>query len=270
MTCSVKNEKRKTKNIIHIKEMKTIKDYINEGGCCGSGDCGSGDKVVTKTDGKEEKGKKKKTRTKEIKEERSDVEPWMLELAELMDCENIDDIQEEGIDNPYGVDVESKMYSYGNQEWVVFASWEDAERAAIEENKRVCEECGFPTETCDIEDFVSDSFIERVADEEGDHRREDYEYENPREDDEDDDDYEARCEKAYDEAYNEVKDDFVGYMSGLFGKDELTKWLIENNAIDLDKFAEFCVRSDGVFHLLAGYDGNYYELSDDKYCCRWN
>ncbi len=252
--------------------MKTIKDYINEGGCCGSGDCGSGDKVVTKIDGKEEKGKKKKTRTKEIKEERSDVEPWMLELAELMDCEDIDDITKENYGNPWGFDdIETEMFSYGDQEWVVFASWEDAERAAVEENKRVCEECGFPTETCSIEDFVDEDFVEQVAKEEADYRRGEYEEENPQEDDEDDDDYENRCQKVYDDTYEEITDDFIGYMEGIYGNgEELSNWLINNNAIDVDKFAEFCVRSDGVFHLLSSYDGNYYELSDGKYCCRHN
>jgi len=71
------------------------------------------------------------------------------------------------------------------------------------------------------------------------------------------------------EKMSEDQGDAVQYYISEFGDEEFNTVVKENNLIDVRAYAEFCVRTDGVSHALAGYDGNEYEV-DGFYIYRTN
>ena len=70
--------------------------------------------------------------------------------------------------------------------------------------------------------------------------------------------------------YRVSEDDPVEYFKGMFGKNDYSKFLNENNLIDFDAVAEEAIKWDGVAHFLAGYDGEELDLGDDLYAYRTN
>ena len=55
-----------------------------------------------------------------------------------------------------------------------------------------------------------------------------------------------------------------------FGKDEFDRVVEENDLVDKDALAEYCIRVDGVGHNIASYDGYEIDLGDGLYAYRTN
>lgn len=65
--------------------------------------------------------------------------------------------------------------------------------------------------------------------------------------------------------------DMVDYFVDILGsKDEVLKWLYENDLLEIDDICETAVKIDGVAHFLASYDSKEIDLGDDFVAYRVN
>ena len=83
----------------------------------------------------------------------------------------------------------------------------------------------------------------------------------------DDFDKEDIIEKLVDERSDE---DPAEYFEMMLGLEYLSKFIEENNLIDLDAVIDECIDEDGIAHFIASYDGDELILEDDLYAYRRN
>jgi hypothetical protein len=197
-----------------------------------------------------------------------------------------------GISNSYG-----DYYECDSMEFLVFDDYDEAESAARQYVINVIDDIGF-TDILGWEDYVDEDWFE-------DAMRESYESYAEDIASEDSDKFESRLvEECYDRGliddddfyerdgeidytdcfrYDQyalqemLADDLVsdelidGYASKWyvdnFGEESFNEVCVENNLIDEDEIADYVVRSDGVAHSLAGYDGqeHTYDLDGVTY-----
>lgn len=176
--------------------------------------------------------------------------------------------EQERLEEYLGKEVSSTNYTFykgevfeteGGEEYAVFSSYDDAYDSAVEWNLELIQEGSLPN--LDIENFIDDSFIAQVADEEYEYYKNEYLDEGMSEDE---------AEEEAESIKENIESDFVGYMRGIYSEKEFKDFLIEHNALDERAMAEECVDIDGIAHALASYDGNEIDLGDDFYAYRIN
>mgnify|MGYP001409904524 CR=1 FL=1 len=66
-------------------------------------------------------------------------------------------------------------------------------------------------------------------------------------------------DKMYDLSDNMMSNDSIEYYIDNFGESEFNDVAKRNDLFDIDAIAQYVLDTDGVGHILAGYDGNEYE-----------
>lgn len=68
------------------------------------------------------------------------------------------------------------------------------------------------------------------------------------------------------------QDDPIAYAKTyVFDEPEnFKKFIIDNNAIDMEKVVEECIDQDGIAHFIASYDGNEIDLGNGLFAYRTN
>lgn len=75
-------------------------------------------------------------------------------------------------------------------------------------------------------------------------------------------------EALIDRLIDQNSSDPVGYFKEFFAGEDFSKFLIDNNLIDINKVIEACISADGVAHFIARYDGEELDLGNDLYAYR--
>ncbi len=77
-------------------------------------------------------------------------------------------------------------------------------------------------------------------------------------------------EKLIDINYERYEDNPEEYYKEYMDDEEFSKWIADNDYVDVDKIAHECIRWDGIAHFIATYDGNEIDLGHDLYAYRVN
>jgi hypothetical protein len=174
-------------------------------------------------------------------------------------------------------DVESVTSTYINEydpemvvdslegDFVIYSNYSDAENQAIEICKNIIEDCGISENLifeAEIQGMINESWFE-------DFWREANEFQAYEEDIE----YIATEEELEQLDNGEIAEDEIreNYLNTLnvaidgqwmeeykfqFGESEFQRVLIQENLIDIEELAKYCVDIDGVGHFIASYDGD--------------
>lgn len=210
-------------------------------------------------------------------------------LAKYLGCE-VDEIEDGYDDN---------IFEYGNEEYLVCDDYDDAYNMAVESVYNLLDMEGF-TFVNGWENYVDDDWFGDAQRESAEFYVEDIENENDdtyenrliaelvengyldEEDDfhfeEDDEDQEypilnddVDLEGAKEEYIDSMCDeDPIEWYRGNFGDKDFEQVCVENNLVDLQKLAEYCVDNDGPANELASYDGREIELEDGYLAYRLN
>lgn len=155
-----------------------------------------------------------------------------------------------------------------NYEYRYFNSYDEAEEAAIQWNIEVLKDCGLNDNLIEIaecngfikadwfkeywtechERLVYDEDIEYIATEEQLEQLEEGETTE-----------EGIKENYFISLQDSIKGQEIEEYKFQFGEEEFQRVLIEENLIDLEELAKYCVDIDGVAHSLAAYDGEEIE-----------
>lgn len=153
-------------------------------------------------------------------------------------------------------------------EYRFFDSYEAPYRAAIEWNIEVFEDCGLSDNLINIAEYngfidedwfkeywtesnerlVYDEYVEYIATEEQLEQLEEGETTE-----------EEIKENYFISLQDSIKGQEIEEYKFQFGEEEFQRVLIEENLIDLEELAKYCVDIDGVAHSLAAYDGEEIE-----------
>ena len=187
-------------------------------------------------------------------------------------------------------DVESVTHTYINEydpemtieslegDFSIFSNYSDAENHAIEMCKNIIEDCGISENLifeAEIQGMIDESWFE-------DFWRESNEYLAYEEGIQ----YIASDEQLEQLENGDITEDEIreNYLEGLnasidgqwmneykyqFGESEFQRILIQENLIDIEELAKYCVDIDGVGHFIASYDGEETE-QDGYYIYRTN
>lgn len=174
-------------------------------------------------------------------------------------------------------DVESVTHTYINEydpemtieslegDFSIFSNYSDAENHAIEICKNIIEDCGISENLifeAEIQGMINESWFE-------DFWRESNEFQAYEEDIE----YIATEEELEQLDNGEIAEDEIreNYLNTLnvaidgqwideykyqFGESEFQRILIQENLIDIEELAKYCVDIDGADHYIASYDGD--------------
>lgn len=187
-------------------------------------------------------------------------------------------------------DVESVTHTYINEydpemvveslegDFSIYSNYSDAEECAIEICKNILEDCGISEDLlfeAEIQGMIDESWFE-------DFWRESHEYQAYEEGIQ----YIATDEEMEQLENGDITEDEIreNYLEGLnasingqwmyeykshFGESEFQRVLINEELIDIEELAKYCVDIDGVAHYIASYDGEETE-HDGYYIYRTN
>lgn len=77
-------------------------------------------------------------------------------------------------------------------------------------------------------------------------------------------------EKLIEVDYDNYEDNPEEYFKEFMNEKEFSKWIIDNDYVDVDKIARECIRWDGIAHFIASYDGYEIALEHDLFAYRIN
>ena len=100
---------------------------------------------------------------------------------------------------------------------------------------------------------IDEDFIDSAFEEELDYIRED------------DPEAAEELENSYTSTWERAE-----YFKDNWGERDFSKWIFDNNAIDLDAIVDECISWDGVAHFIAHYDGIEHELENNLFAYRTN
>ena len=186
----------------------------------------------------------------------SENEDWMQELADYIGCD-VSDIGE--TDNSYPFDC--KTFYFKHTEYVVFDDMEELNNAIYELAKRiVTDKHNSPLYGCnpDAEDYnqmLSSEFVENFAQSVID---------DPYFDEESYGGFTAE------ELKERIVENLYEYaMNFMFADDDkFIDWLCDENALDVEKAAKWCVKHADYYVFQCCGGGDVKELSDGKYVCK--
>ena len=204
--------------------------------------------------------------TKEVIEENKDLIYGILELMEInydIKVEYLDDIiiTEEGNDI---LRVEVDGF-----EFITSDNYTSLEKEAVRQTVDILEECGLTENLifeAELKGWIDTNYFEELWDElhyqmscDG------IQYIATDEEMELLESGQITEEEIRDSYYNSLQDSIKGNeldeYKYQFGEEAFRDTILENNLIDLEKLAEWCVDMDGVAHTLATYDGEEEEFN---------
>lgn len=200
-----------------------------------------------------------------IEDQPEEVQKMVKELAD----ETGNDIENVEIGR-YATKGRGISVAFGDEEYVCYATYEDAEEASNEGVKDLLDDIGIEGINFDnlggIEQFVDTDWFETALRESAENYISDIKDEPGRYEDEFGDlDEEDAIDKYVDES-----GDAIEWFKMEFGDDYFSKTVMDNGLVDLDALAEAITEADGPANDLASYDGNEIELPCGYYCYRAN
>ena len=153
-------------------------------------------------------------------------------------------------------------------EYRYFDSYDEAEEAAIQWNIEVLKDCGlsdYLIDIADIQGFIDVDWFKEFWAESNEMLAfdESIEYIATNEQLEQLEEGETTEEEIRENYFISLQDSIKGQEMDEykfnFGDEEFQRVLIEENLIDLEELAKYCVDVDGVAHALASYDGEEIE-----------
>ena len=180
----------------------------------------------------------------------------------LVQCDMVEDIE--------SIEFNLNYVTTDIGEYIVFDNYEDAENLAIERNIEILGDCGIPENLifeAELQGWINEEYFRNywhdihylMAYEEG------IQYIASEEELEALDAGLTTEEDIREYYYNGLQDSIEGneiqeYKYHL-GEDDFMETILDNNLIDLDALAKWCVDMDGVAHTLATYDGDETECN---------
>jgi hypothetical protein len=149
-------------------------------------------------------------------------------------------------------------------DFVVFNNYTDAEECAIEICKEILDDCGISENllfTAEIQGMINESWFEDFWTEHYQYMayNEDIEYiasdeqlemlENGEMEEDDIRDW------HYDSLIHSIDGQWMEEYKFQFGEEEFQRVLIQENLVDIEELAKYCVDIDGAGHFIASYDG---------------
>lgn len=204
--------------------------------------------------------------TKEVIEENKNLIYGILELMEInhdIKVEYLDEITitEEGNDI---VNIEVEGF-----EFIASDNYESLEKEAVRQNIQIIEDCGLTDNLifeAEIKGWIDTDYFEELWD--------DLHYQMSCDGiqyiatEEELDALEAGLttedeirENYYNSLQASIKGNEIDEYKFQFGEEAFRETIIENNLIDIEELAKWCVDMDGVAHTLATYDGEEEEYN---------
>ena len=205
--------------------------------------------------------------TNEVIEANKNLITAICELMENNHDIKIEDMQDINI---YEEGNDILNIDVNGYEFVVSDNYTSLEELAIERNIEIIEECGLTQNLIDeayIKGWIDESWFE-------DYIREHHEflaYEEEIQYIANEEEMEAIEAGELDE--EEVRENYLNSLNSSIegneleefkyqlGDEEFQRVILQENLIDIDKVAEWCVDMDGVAHTLATYDGQEEEFN---------
>jgi len=185
---------------------------------------------------------------------------------EYLVCDDYDDAYNQAVDGVYNLlDTEGFTFINGWENYVEDNGWfSDAQRESAEYYVQDIEDENDDTyENRLIAELVENGYLDEEDDFHFDEDDEDQEYPLLN----DDVDLEDAKEQYIDSMCDE---DPIEWYRFNFGDEDFEAVCVENNLVNLQDLAEYCVDSDGPANELARYDGDEIELEDGYLAYRTN
>ncbi len=204
-------------------------------------------------------GRKQEIQMKRIQKRFPNDSPEPSPIGNISSLERM--LAEERVDSEIDeVGFNDNLFEFeNNQEWWIFDNFQDAREQAVQEEISLLE--NEPSVLDDILNrfsndnfvFITDTDKRIISSDEADRIASDR----------------GLSEQERDDLSDEIEkklDDPISYFINETGQFTTTQSLLESGFIrkDIDAVAEFVVKSDGVGHTLANYDGNEVVLNDKK------
>ena len=205
--------------------------------------------------------------TREVVEANKDLIYAILELMEVNCDIKIEEVQDIAI---YEEGNDILNIEVGGLEFIVSDNYTALEKLAIERNIEIIEDCGLTQNLIDeayIKGWIDESWFE-------DYMREHHEFlayeeeiqyiatEEEMEAIEAGELTEEEVRENYLESLNSnIEGNELEEFKYQLGDEEFQRVVLQENLIDIDKLAEWCVEMDGVAHTLATYDGQEEEFN---------
>lgn len=202
-----------------------------------------------------------------LEDQPEEVQAMVKELAE----ETGNDIENVEIGR-YATKGRGISVAFGDEEYVCYATYEDAEEASNEGVKDLLDDIGISGIRFEniggIEEYVDTDWFEDAAREDAEYYVSDLKESDPEQYKEEFGDLDE--EDAAEKLFVNMGEDYVEWFKENFGEKELEQVIKQNNLVDYDKLAEAITEADGPANELASYDGVEIELPCGYYCYRCN
>lgn len=188
----------------------------------------------------------------------------MMEVNHDIKVEDVQDIEIYEMDNNI-LNIEVEGF-----EFTVSDDYTALEELATEQVKEIIEDCGLPQNLIDeayIRGWVDESWFEDFWREHHEFVAygEDIQYIATEEEMEELKNGQTTEEEIRDNYYESLNSSIEGNEMEeyklQFGEQDFQRVLLQENLIDIDRVAEWCVELDGVGHYLATYDGDEIECN---------
>ena len=202
-----------------------------------------------------------------LEDQPEEVQTMVKELAE----ETGNDVENVEIGR-YATKGRGISVAFGDEEYVCYATYEDAEEASNEGVKDLLDDIGIEGINFDnlggIEQFVDTDWFDDAKRESAEFYVSDIKESEPERYKEEFGDLDE--EDAVEQFLSMEEEDSIKWYLQNFGKDDFNDVVKEKGLVDLDALAEAITEADGPANELASYDGNEIELPCGYYCYRCN